>query len=195
MSLPPSPSARLKRLSEALWPEGAASKLSVYAILDGARDDRIYPAVLGCGLPHCCLYTGNLPKEMWETAPYLIHLKPGAPFTEELLRSGWGDSWGIFAATTATLEELRRHFRKFLRVQDEAGKSLIFRFYDPRVMRVYLPTCNAAEQKTVFGPISLYCMEGEDPEELMQLHRDGDALGQTVVKLGAPGGDGARAGA
>jgi hypothetical protein len=175
------PSARLERLSL-----GASSPQKVYAILDGARDERIYPAVLGCGMAFSCLYTGDLPKEMWETAPYLIHLQPDAPFTEELLRTGWGDSWGIFAAGTATLEELRRHFRRFLRVRDEAGKSLIFRWYDPRVMRVYLPTCNTEELKVVFGPVGLYWMEGEDPDDLMQYHRDGDTLGRTAVKLGSP---------
>ena len=54
----------------------------------------------------------------------------------------------------ATLEELRRHFRKFLKVEDPKGKSLIFRYYDPRVLRVYLPTCNAMELQTVFGPVN-----------------------------------------
>jgi hypothetical protein len=38
---------------------------------------------------------------------------------------------------------MARRRRRFLRVKDEDG--LVFRFYDPRVMRVYLPTCAAGE--------------------------------------------------
>ena len=54
-----------------------------------------------------------------------------------------------------------RHFRQFLRVRDEAGREFFFRFYDPRVLRVYLPTCNSEELRTFFGPVELFSMEGE----------------------------------
>lgn len=54
---------------------------------------------------------------------------------------------------------LRRHFRRFLRVTDEQGQPLMFRYYDPRVLRVYLPTCTAEELALVFGPVSAYLIE------------------------------------
>jgi Domain of unknown function (DUF4123) len=179
---PPAP--RSGRLRDVLWPETAgSSKLVTYAILDAARDDRIYPAVLGCKLPFCCLYAGKLPQEMLETAPYLVRLERDAPFSEALLRDGWGESWGIFALSTATLEELRRHLRQFLRVEDARGKPLIFRYYDPRVMRVYLPTCNTGELRLLFGPVGLYLMEGEDRATMLCFHRATDGLGEDRVAL------------
>jgi hypothetical protein len=30
---------------------------------------------------------------------------------------------------------------------------LLFRYYDPRVLRVYLPSCRPSELETVFGPV------------------------------------------
>jgi hypothetical protein len=55
---------------------------------------------------------------------------------------------GIFASAREDIEGLRRQLRRLLRVQTEEGKTLLFRFYDPRVLRLYLPS---AEIATVFG--------------------------------------------
>lgn len=172
------------RVRDALWPRDAGpTRLDVFAVLDAARDERIYPAVLGCGLPYACLFTGDLPRELLETAPYLVRLEREAAFTDALLERGWGESWGIFASTTAGIEELRRHFRGFHRVEDERGKRLIFRWYDPRVLRVYLPTCTPAELRAFFGPVYLYSMEDEEPGALLHCHRDAGALGERRVIL------------
>ena len=64
----------------------------------------------------------------------------------------------------AGLRELGRHFQAFIMVYDPQGKPLYFRYYDPRVFRIYLPTCNESELKTVFGPVNSFYVEGEDRE-------------------------------
>jgi len=46
---------------------------------------------------------------------------------------------------------MRQHFRRFITVHDESGKPLLFRYYDPRVLRTFLPTCNAKELAEIFG--------------------------------------------
>ncbi len=178
---------RARQAREALWPASGRGPLHVYAVLDGARSEAIYPKVAGSGLPFACLYEGKLPAPMVEVAPYLVHLAPDAPLTEALLTEAWGESWGVFILSTASLEELRRHFRRFLKVQDEDGKTLIFRWYDPRVLRVYLPTCTAAELAFVFGPAAMFVLEGEGGE-VTRLYRDGEGLGSAVV--GASKGEG-----
>ncbi|MFP2925981.1 DUF4123 domain-containing protein [Pyxidicoccus sp. 3LG] len=124
---------------------------SLYAILDGARDSRIHRRVLDGRFVHSCLYAGKLPLELIEVAPYLVRLDPEHPLTVSLLSEAWGRSWGIFLTSALGLEPLRRHFRKFLKVRDERGKTLVFRYYDPRVLRVWLPTCNTGELDAFFG--------------------------------------------
>jgi len=149
---------------------------SAFAVLDGASVPDL-PELLHEFQPgHECLYRGELKPDMAEVAPYLIRLEKGSPFTEEVLSRGWGQHWGIFALTAIDLAGLRRHLRKFLIVHDSDGKPLYFRYYDPRVLRVYLPTCNAEELKTVFGPVSSYVVEDEDPASLLRFRFDGVQL-------------------
>ncbi|MCG7851384.1 MAG: DUF4123 domain-containing protein, partial [Methanosarcinaceae archaeon] len=86
-----------------------------------------------------------------------------------------GNHWGIFAITAkeVDLRTVRRHFRRFLMVKDPEGKQIYFRYYDPRVLNVFLPTCNSEELSVVFGPVSSYIMEDEDSSVLRFGIKDG----------------------
>lgn len=137
-----------------------------YALLDGARDPRVFDFAASGSAPYECLYAGNLPYELAEVAPYLVQLLPDQPLPGEILDAGWGESWGVFLQSTAPLETLRRHFRRFLRVKTEDGRQLLFRFYDPRVLRAYLPTCNDEELATFFGPVDRFLVEAHGGDGL-----------------------------
>ncbi len=150
-----------QELVEALWPKGSSSSTGAWVILDAARDPKIYGAVDGSYLDKCCLFSGDLPWQLQITAPYLVQLRRDDRFTAYLGDHGWGRAWGIFARSDAGIKTLRRHFRGFLRVRDRQGRNMLFRYYDPRVMRLYLPTCTPQELETVFGPVLEYLIEDE----------------------------------
>jgi len=173
----------LKPIQAALWPPNQPQWLKVWVVLDGARDKRIYSAVTDTYLNKCCLYSGDLPWELQLVAPHLIELDRDDRFTRYLINQGWGNSWGIFFRSTASMERLRRHLREFLVVKDERGKRLIFRYYDPRVLRVYLPTCFTRELQTFFGPIQHFLLEGEYPDTLIQFGFDDVALSEEAIAL------------
>jgi len=137
---------------------------NVSAILDGASVPDLLRKLDEHGREHVCLFTGQDDSELAETAPYLVHLDAQSPFTDWVLDEGWGKHWGIFAAVPdeISFRDVRNHLRSFLRVRDPDGKPLLFRYYDPRVFRVYLPTCNAAELGAIFGPVAMFMLEGED---------------------------------
>jgi Domain of unknown function (DUF4123) len=137
-----------------------------YALLDAARDERVYPALLNADCDWVCLYRGDAAARMAEVAPYLVALHPLAEFTMELLREGWGNSWGVFLNAAVSLDRLQAHFRRFVLVQLPDGRNVYFRFYDPRVLRAYLPTCNEEERRTFFGPVQRYVIESEEGEPL-----------------------------
>jgi hypothetical protein len=61
------------------------------------------------------------------------------------------------------MKHLYKHFRKFLIVKTEEGDELYFRFYDPRVLRIFLPSCDKEQLKEFFGPVSYFVCEDEDP--------------------------------
>jgi Domain of unknown function (DUF4123) len=171
------------RVIQALWP-ASATDLSVWAILDCARDERIYPALRNSRLDYLCLFSGRLHPEVAAAAPHLIEVSPAYRFTPRLIEMGWGQSWGVFLRVKDP-SNLRSHLRGFLRVKDESGRILMFRYYDPRVLRVYLPTCRREELRTVFGPISSYLVEDEDGKGLIEFEFDGNQLFERRVRLAA----------
>lgn len=146
----------------------------MFALLDAARHDSIFPAVMGADCLMACLYR-DVPDELARVAPYLVEIQPKSAFADWLFQR-WGDQWGIFLATRARLDELYRHFRRFLIVKDPEGRRLYFRYYDPRVLRTYLPTCNAEELSSLFGPVERFIVEDASPAALLQFSLDGGAL-------------------
>ena len=153
-------------------PEG----LKVYAILDGASAERLPQTIYQHGAPSVCLLRGELDPDLEQVAPYLVSLDAESPFTDWVLGEGWGNHWGVFVVSTANFRALRQHFRSLLYVYDPENIPLFFRYYDPRVLRVYLPTCDSDELETVFGPVDRYLMEGEDGETLLRCELKGGAL-------------------
>ena len=168
-------SSRTDRLIETLWQERANSKTTVWALLDGARDDQIFPLLRDSGLDHLCLYSGALPRPLRFAAPYMVELSPAYSATRRLIDASFGNSWGIFLQL-ADPANLRPHLRKLLKVQDESRRTLLFRFYDPRVLRIFLPTCDSGQLQEMFGPISSFWAEGEDGRSVLEFRCDGQRL-------------------
>jgi hypothetical protein len=168
--------AERKALVQALWPSDEWSFMKTWAILDGARDERIVKAVDRSYQDKCCLFAGNISAELKGVAPYLVRFDRGEDLSEYVLENGWGNAWGVFFSSSASLETLRKHFRKFLRVTDEAGRRLLFRYYDPRVLSIYLPTCNNEELTTIFGPIDRFVAEADEGKEAVEYRFSGVRL-------------------
>jgi hypothetical protein len=157
---------------------------STFAVLDGASVPDLLDTLDREKPEYECLYRGELAPDLAAMAPYLVRLEPESPFASWIIRHGWGNHWGIFALSSSDLRTLRQHFRRFLTVHDgETGKPLLFRYYDPRVLRVYLPTCNAEELTAIFGPVSSFVQEGEDPVSSLRFHLANGSLATVETKL------------
>jgi hypothetical protein len=170
MTATPATALDVDRVLDLLWrpPTFGEPPCEVYAVLDGARSPAVTRTLMQWARGCVCLYEGPVPRELLAVAPYLVQLRRDAESTRELLTKAWGQSWGIFVATPASLGDLRRHFRKFLQVEDEQGRRLYFRYYDPRVLRAYLPTCTRRELHTLFGPVERYLAESPDGSALVE---------------------------
>lgn len=162
----------------------AVPETTVYAILDGASAPELPQTLARLGVEAECLFRGELEPDMAQVAPYLAVVQQlDHPFTDWLLQEGWGQHWGVFAISKASLRALRMHLRTFLKVYGPDLKPLYFRYYDPRVLRVYLPSCNAEELRTVFGPVLRYLMEGDDPATLLKFWIEETHLKSEQVQL------------
>ena len=136
----------------------------LYAVLDGARDRHVRGWVLDLRQPAWCLFRGDIPAALENAAPWLLKLVPGAPSTARFFEEAWDLAWGILLTSAAPSRELRRHLRRFFVVRRESGERMFFRYYDPRVLRVYLPTCTPEESARFFGPISAMAAAGAEPD-------------------------------
>jgi hypothetical protein len=178
----------LARIEAILWPDGP--RQNIWMILDGARTVDVFRFLLECHLEYSCLYSGPLTPDLEMAAPYLVQLDHGYRDTHRLIRRAWGNSWGVFLRTDASLKRLRRHLREFLTVRDTKGTRMVFRYYDPRVLQVYLPTCVTAELRTVFGPIECFWTESHDAAGMMEFSVENGQLKQQSLSLepGSPQG-------
>jgi hypothetical protein len=149
--------AKMNRLQQRLFTQ---ADVNIFAVLDGAVIPDLLAQLQQYQPESCCLYRGRLEPDLAAAAPYLIRLEQGSALLD-WIDGGWGKHWGIFAAAKANLRTMRQHFRRLLTVELPEGKVVYFRFYDPRVLRVFLPTCHEEERRLMFGPVLWYGMEGE----------------------------------
>jgi len=155
----------------------------LFAILDAARDIRILALLLHYKEECQSLYEGVEGAELAQVAPYLVRLAKDSRLLEAIVKEGWGKSWGVYLTSASDLLEVRRHLRHFLQVRLPDGEQVYFRFYDPRVMRIFLPTCTAEEALQFFGPIKRYLMESEEPDKLWEFTTIGRGAEKKVMSL------------
>lgn len=138
--------------------------MHTYCILDGARMLQKLDQAKSLNQDSISLYSG-LPLEILESvSPYIFYLEDGGSLSYWLTEQGWGKSWGIYVRSGVNGEDLYHHFRKFITVFTEQGKEMYFRFYDPRALRIFLPTCNENQLNEFFGPVDSFIMEDKDSE-------------------------------
>jgi len=156
---------------------------NTFAVLDGASVPGLLERLDQWKPESVCLYRGELKPDLAEVAPYLVRLERDSEFTDWVLSKGWGNHWGIFAIAEGDLQTMRQHFRRLLTVHDQKGKPLLFRFYDPRVLRVYLPTCKADDLEKMFGPAAGYVLEDDSPDKFLSFRSTDGTLSARQQKM------------
>lgn len=135
----------------------------LYGVLDASRDKRIAELLHESVDPYRSLYDGVQGDALAEVAPYLVRFAPGSGLLSRVVHEGWGKRWGVFFQCDLVFDETRRHLRRFLMVEDdETGERMYFRFYDPGVLRSFLPTCTPRQEAQLYGAIQRFLLEAED---------------------------------
>lgn len=135
-----------------------------YTILDGECLSITITTAKELNPNHQSLYRTREGAEeaLPDEAPYLFTWPHSEAFANFFPQEGWGKSWGILIKSSADFKTLYQHLRRFLTVQLEGGNQVLFRYYDPRVLRLFLPSCTTAQLREFFGPIDYFLMEDED---------------------------------
>jgi hypothetical protein len=173
--MPLDPRAIAASLRESLK---SASGGRLYGIVDAARCvDLAFEAKFQYGKEIRSLFLPEVQTPLWDVAPYLVPIDPDSGYVDNWARR-FGMSAGILLVTAADEEALCEHLRKVFIVEDEGGQEYFFRYYDPRVLRTFLPTCSAAQLEEFFGPVEEFTVEGESGTELLRFR----ATGGTSIK-------------
>jgi len=157
----------------------------LFAVMDAARDPDVLKLVAESGESSRPLFEGEAAHNLMAFAPYLVFFEAESKLLATLLEKGWGKSWGVYFTSAAGFMDINKHLREMLVAEDEEGSTLLFRYYDPRVLRLYLPTCTSLELARFFGPILRFLVEDQSPESLLHFSPQGQGLRVDVVSLAA----------
>lgn len=159
-----------------------ASAEPLYAILDSARDPLVLATLLDFEEQYQSLYEGAKGDQLASSAPYLVALRHDSWLLETLVEEGWGNSWGVYLTCDKPFDEVRKHLRHFLLVDLDGRKPVYFRYYDPRVLRPFLPSCTPQEAAEFFGPIRSFSMESEDAKSMLTFAFHGGTIQRRELK-------------
>lgn len=134
----------------------------LFAVLSAARDERVIELLRSAPEESRSLYEGAEGEVLADVAPYLVSLPPGSPLLDRLVDEGWGAGWGIYLACGRPFEEVRRHFRRMLVVEDTRGAALYFRFYDPSVLASARTALKPRHLQQLFGEVTRFWIEGPE---------------------------------
>jgi hypothetical protein len=145
-----------------------------------ARDERIYRGLqrLAATEEILCLYQGGAAAELAAVAPYLLCLGTSDRVFDWIWEEGRGENWGIFLWSLVSPQALREHFRRLTMAKTGDGQRLLFRFYDPRVLRLFLPTCDPRQAMELYGPVQRFTMEAGPAAVITAVQR---AAGQIEI--------------
>ena len=128
------------------------------------------------GTRHHCVYGAEIPHALALVAPYLVAVRGDTPVAGMFAREGRGGAWGMMLRSDASMAALAEHFYGLTRAELPGRKPVLFRYYDPRVMRAFLPTCTAEELRTVFGPVESFLIEQRGGDWLTYALENGELV-------------------
>lgn len=122
----------------------------VYAVVDGAACPELRFKIYDWQPESACLWSGELEPDVEEVAPYMVMLEKNTEFTRWLIKEGFTQHWNIFVSSKLEPKAFRKQIRKLQLVRSPEGKTMVFRFYDPRIMEKLLPTCTPEQLVELF---------------------------------------------
>lgn len=144
----------------------------IYAIVDGASCVDLRFKIYEWRPQSSCLWSGQLAPDVEEVAPYMILLEKDSDFTTWLIKHGWQNHWNIFVKSALEPKAFRKQIRKLQLVRSPEGKTLFFRFYDPRVMENFLPTVDEAQHSELYENIQAFYFPLLNSNELVKATLD-----------------------
>jgi RHS repeat-associated protein len=171
-------------IADALQAYSQSRNEQLFAIVDGAQGEVVLQKLSTSGVRYVSLYKGENYEKLFSVSPILVECPGSGQFLRWLTTDVWGKGFAVFLTSRVSLDELATHFRRLLTVVTTAGEKLLFRFYDPRVLSAYLPTCDAAEIAHFYGRTETFLTEYEDKNFILAFDPGKQVTGTFSVSSG-----------
>lgn len=159
----------------------------LYGVLDLARAPDLYPHIQRLEPVRArCLYQGRLHPEVVRHSAHLVELAPGDPLRQLWSGKGWGGAWGMWVESRAEFRAVWRRMRHFTQaVLPDGSGPVLFRFWDPRVARTFMPLIEPGQAKDWFTDVDAYVVESEDGAGAIRFTLKGAAVAAETLRLPA----------
>ena len=100
--------------------------------------------------------------------PILAQLKKDSPWLNWFINSQDAANMALLLEANVSLKELAEHFQQYAAAVDsEQNKKFLFRFYDPRNLKILLESFTDEEHRLFLGPVStMHWKRGEEDKPL-----------------------------
>ncbi|WP_304641841.1 DUF4123 domain-containing protein [Pseudomonas sp.] len=126
-----------------------------YLVLDGAQIEDLHRQIyeLEPAPEFFLLYHQTRYSELADVGPVLVRAEPGSPLETEF-KANWITNAGFSLTSAMPTAVLVDHLRSLIHLRTNADVVLLFRYYDPRILRIWLDSLDEAERARVMGPIA-----------------------------------------
>lgn len=131
----------------------AQPPLHSYLLLDGAQIDGLVARIYGLEESPSLhlLYQQSAYEALAEVCPLLVAVHPHSELAQ-VFQQEWQATAGIWLESDASEDDLVEHLRSLIHAQVE-GVTVLLRYYDPRITRLWLGPLTAKERDVLLGPV------------------------------------------
>ena len=127
-----------------------------YLLLDGAQIDNLAERLLdqGKNTKFQSLYQHTAYSKLADIGPILVPVSPSSPLAH-IFALEWSATAGIWLESEAGEDVVVQHLRSLIHACVEGDATVLFRYYDPRITRLWLTGLEPQARDRLMGPIRL----------------------------------------
>jgi len=120
------------------------------------------------------LFKGTKDEVIMDVSPWLLQIDD--QLSENLSKeTDFSMQFTLQVEAVGDIHRVATHLRKWI-YQTIDGREYFFRFYDARVLRKYLPTCDEDQLIEFFGPVDRFIVGGDAENEVIQFWQENGVL-------------------
>jgi hypothetical protein len=150
----------------------AQPPLHSYLLLDGAQIDRLVARLYGLEESPSLhlLYQQSTYEALADVGPLLVAVRPHSELAQ-VFNQEWRATAGIWLESDASEGDLAGYLRSLIHAQVD-GATVLLRYYDPRIMQLWLGAMDADERDPLMGPVTRIRLPTDSGAELELLRKN-----------------------